>query len=78
MGPKIPQEMFNSCVAVPYGDKINTKNEDFFLEECVYNAQYADINIVNKLKNKWRTLNDDNKEVVWKYLHVLMALNSKV
>jgi len=77
MGPKVPQEMFDSCVAVPYGDKIIARNESFFLEECPYDTRYADINIVNKLKAKWKVLSDENKEVVWKYLLVLMVLNSK-
>ena len=77
MGPNVPQEMFNSCVAIPFGEKIMNKNESFFLEECVYDPKYADINIVNKLKSKWKVLNADNKEVVWKYLHVLMIINKK-
>jgi len=78
LGVRVPQEMFNTCVAIPYGDKIMKKNEDFFLEECDYsNKQYVDINIVNKLKSKWRGLSPDNKEVVWKYMHVLMLINNK-
>lgn len=78
MGVNVPQEMFYSCVVLPYGDKIIAKHEGFFLEECVYDNQYADINIINKLKNKWVTLNEDNKEVIWKYLHVLNTLSTKI
>lgn len=77
MGPNVPQEMFNLCVAIPYGEKIMAKNESFFLEECEYDTRYADINIINKLKAKWKNLSADNREVVWKYMHVLMLLNTK-
>lgn len=77
MGPKVPQEMFHSCVAIPYGEKINARNESFFLEECHYDTRYADINIINKLKSKWKQLTPDNKDIVWKYMFVLMALNKK-
>lgn len=77
MGPNVPQEMFNLCVAIPYGDKISAKNESFFLEECEYDTRYADINIINKLKAKWKNLSNDNREIVWKYMHVLMLLNTK-
>lgn len=77
MGVSVPQEMFNSCVAIPYGDKIMARNESFFLEECVYDTRYADINIINKLKSKWTVITDENKTIVWKYMHVLMILNKK-
>lgn len=77
MGPNVPREMFDSCVAVPYGDKIVARNEDFFLEECVYDPTYADINIINKLKSKWKNLKECDKDIVWKYMHVLIALNKK-
>lgn len=79
MGPKIPQEMFNNCVVIPYGDKIMAKNESFFLEEYQHDnrQQYVDINIVNKLKTNWRKLTVENKDAVWKYLHVLMLINKK-
>lgn len=76
-GYKIPQEMFNICVANPFTEQISTCNESFFLEECSYDSEYADINIINKLKSKWRMLKEDDKIVVWKYLHVLLALNKK-
>lgn len=75
MGSNVPQEMFNSCVAVPFGTRILTKDESFFLEECPYDQRYADINIINKLKSKWKGLSSENKEVVWKYMKVLLVLN---
>lgn len=77
MGEKVPQEMFDTCVAIPYSEKIKAKNESFFLEECVYDTRFADINIINKLKGKWKNLNEENKEVVWKYMLVLIVLNER-
>jgi hypothetical protein len=77
MGTNTPREMFDSCVVVPYGDRMRSKDESFFLEECSYDTNYTDINIVNKLKKKWRIISADNKEIVWKYFHLLIILNEK-
>jgi hypothetical protein len=77
MGSKVLQEMFNLSVAIPYSDRIIQKDESFFLEECEYDPQYADINIINKLKNRWKQLSEENRTVVWKYMLVLLVLNHK-
>lgn len=84
MDIKMPQSFFNSHVAMRYEDKILEKDERFFLEEDYrellsqkINGQSIDMDIVGKLKQIWGTLDDDNKSVVWKYLHVLVLLNRK-
>lgn len=73
---KLPQEMFNTCVAVPYEEEIINENETFFLREN-YDPQFADINIVNKLKTLWKQLNNDEKRIIWKYMKVLIILNKR-
>lgn len=60
-------------------DKILNRDEQFFLDK-----DYNDLNakdggaIVNKLKNCWSLLSDDNKDSVWKYLKILVLLNKKI
>ena len=76
MDIKLPQDMFNRCVVIPYEQQILAKDECFFLEEA-YDPQYADINIIEKLKGIWKTLPAEDKEIVWKYFQVLLVLNRR-
>ena len=73
---KLPQEMFNTCVAIPYESEILNENEIFFLRET-YDPQYTDINIVNKLKALWKQLDAKEKQFIWKYMKVLVVLNKR-
>ena len=69
-----PLRMFEQCVVKPYEDYILNRNEDFFLTET-YDPSYTDINIVNKIKKVWKTMDELNKSIVWKYLDVLLKLS---
>lgn len=71
-----PHKMFDDTIAKLYRDKIISKNEDFFLDEQ-YNASYNDINLINKLKAVWKTIDNGNKETIWQYLNVLLILNDR-
>ncbi len=73
-------EMFMTKI-LPYKDKINRKDESFFLAK----SYSKDININNnesftgyifKLKDVWHTLTKENRDVVWQYMGILcdMAL----
>lgn len=85
LSERTPQKMFDSLVAAPFGDRINRRDESFFLAydyaEIVKGIPGAErqqsMDIIGKIKSIWHTLNDDNKDVIWKYLAVLMFLNSK-
>lgn len=77
MDPTAPQRMFNDTVAKKYTEKILDYNESFFLEEASYDENYTDINLVNKLKGVWKSLDTHNKSIIWKYLHVLLQLNRR-
>lgn len=77
------QGLFNTCIAECYENQVLKKDESFFLEETYteYN-QYLemynnDLNLAQKLKSIWKDLDSDNKEVIWKYLHVLVLLNRR-
>jgi len=80
---KAPQYFFNACVVVPYEQKVMSRDEDFFLCETYieyndYMNQYGqNLDIVEKLKHIWKTLDAANKEVIWKYMQVLVYLSKQ-
>jgi hypothetical protein len=70
-----PQQIFNQTVAIPYEKYIIERNEVFLLKE-----QYATTTkqgLVEQLKQVWCTMDDSNKDAIWKYMQVLVALNRK-
>jgi len=81
--PSSPQSFFNSLIVVPFKEKILIKDESFFLDESYedfsdYMNHYGhDLNLVNKLKKIWVTLDDENKEIIWKYMQVLLCISLK-
>jgi len=80
---KAPQSFFDTCVVQPFKAKILCKDESFFLDESY--SQYSDymqyygsdMNLILKLKVIWKTLDLDNKEVIWKYMQVLTMISEK-
>lgn len=77
---KMPQKFFNEHVACKYETHILGKNEEFFLNEtyeAVAQQHGFDLDIVSKIKGIWGTIDGENKEIVWKYLQVLILLNRK-
>lgn len=74
-----------------YKDIIMEKDETFFLEQInedniskLYNknkqlAEKNNINIMDviNLKDYWESLSSDDKDVIWKYLQVLIVLTEK-
>lgn len=67
---------------VLYRQKIEEKNEDFFLENDYdivkkYNDKEI-FDIINKIKKYWKTLNDNNKDKIWGYLGLLVQVSDKI
>jgi hypothetical protein len=79
--PNIVQTVFHDSVCVPYADKILAKDEAFFLEnsysEIQANVSNA-LDVIDKVKSYWSQLDTTNKDVVWKYLKVLVHLDRKI
>ncbi len=82
--PTLPQQFFDEHVAGPYEGHIVTKDEQFFLEhdytsdlQSIPTAHGFDLDIIKRIKGIWKHLNDTNRDAIWKYLHVLCALNKK-
>jgi hypothetical protein len=80
--PSKPQQMFHEHVVSKYESQIARKDEQFFVEE-----RYDEVasggdaggggNIVDMLKRVWRDLSPDNKDAIWRHLHVLVTLNNR-
>ena len=81
LDPKSPQRIFNTYVSTQYRDYILNKDESFFLNHEI-EVSYTDRKeywneFIGYIKNIWKSLDDDNKDVIWKYFHVLVVLNDK-
>lgn len=82
--PKKTIELFTLYV-YQYRDRIMDKDETFILTTDFVNENYGDVNATSKyasemmvsLKNNWGTLNQSEKENIWKYLQVLVKLTDK-
>jgi hypothetical protein len=80
---KSPQRIFSSYVASRYREYILSKNEDFFLttstEEIEIHSTRKEywVEFISYIRSIWKTLDTENKDVIWKYFHVLLVLSDK-
>lgn len=77
---KLPQQVFDQTVALKYEKQILEKDENFFMNEDyteVLSTHGVDFNLVPQLKEVWTSLDESNKDAVWKYMQVLVLLNKK-
>lgn len=66
-----------------YREKILSKDESFFIEN-----EYSEIKqannaesvggIIEKLKEHWKSLDDDNKQKIWQYLSTMIQLSDMI
>lgn len=61
-----------------YKDKILNKDESFFLDQDYTKHGDVDLNIVQKLKKYVKDMSPNSKDVVWKYIELLMKLSMKI
>ncbi len=77
---KQPREIFNTYVYLEYKDYIIKRNEDFFLtNEIDITSKRKEywLEFIDQIRIIWKSLDDANKDVIWKYFHLLIALNEK-
>ena len=80
--PRKVLELFKIHILTKYKQYIIDKNENFFLENeysDVVNTQennYAEL-LMNRLKHNWNSIDEKNKEIIWKYFQVLIVLAEK-
>lgn len=75
------QNIFNQKVSIPYETYILDKNEEFFLNNDFKDIQADDeiaTKLIGKLKEMWSVLDTHNRDMVWKYLKVLILLNKRI
>jgi len=81
---EIISKAFYEDIALKYENQIRTKNETFFMENSFdeYNDKgflgYNIGDVIKKIKNKHSELSLSNKEIIWKYLIVLVTLSKKI
>lgn len=81
VNPEIVFNIFYDRVILPFGDRVLSKDESFFL-----NHDYDDVRgeheeasaIIDKVKSYWKVMGDADREVVWKYFKVLVLLGKKI
>lgn len=73
---KSPSSIFHSEVVQRYEDQVMAKDEDFFMKES-YDHVTESIDVIPKLKSIWQYLSSENKESIWKYMHVLVVLSKQ-
>jgi hypothetical protein len=71
-----PPDIFYKYVVSNYERYIVEKDEAFFLQESSFPGM-SDVGIVDAIKQIWTTLDNVNKEAVWKHLQVLTVLARK-
>jgi hypothetical protein len=79
---KKPREFFNNYVGANFRQQILNKDESFFINEVQNHVQGGlDTsqwqNVIHLIHNLWGTLTTENKENIWKYFQVLIAINDK-
>lgn len=72
---------FKYYMTPEYRNQILNKNDQFFLQESyteMANTDGADLNFINKLKELWHLLGEQDKEMMWRYIQCLMVIDSKI
>lgn len=80
---KKPVEMFQ-IYAMKYKEKIMNKEESFFLkhdfkeELSSSDDQNFSVELLLKLRECWKNLEQKNKDVIWSYLELLYKVENKI
>ena len=55
------------------------RNETFFLNDQIVKNEFAEghYNYAVNLQNDWINISEENKNIIWKYFHVLILLAEK-
>jgi hypothetical protein len=81
---KKPREVFSRFMTQQFRESIMNRHESFFMNEAhehigvidgIDNSQWD--SIVSLLRSLWVGLNDENKDSIWKYFQVLIAVSDK-
>ena len=75
-------KMFHAKVTVPFGDRISKKDETFFKEYSFQNEldpqAGVTLDVVGQIKGIYDTLNEDNRQAIWKHMINLTTISRKI
>jgi len=81
VNPNTPQRIFRDYVLVSYRDKIVNKDESFFLEKESFDIPSSRkeywMDFISKIKVAWVSMDNANKDIIWKYFKLLVFLSDK-
>ena len=79
--PKTLEGIFRTYVVSKYKNQLLKKDESFFLEHKEYeiHSQRTDywLELIDQLKKMWVILDNENREIIWKYFHIMIVLSEK-
>ena len=85
--PKKPERLYHAHVCKPYGERLLSRDESFFLtsneiESAVeaHAAEFPEMTraLLSKLREYWSLMSEGDKTAVWNYFKVLTMLSSKL
>lgn len=80
MNPKLVLDMFVEHIVNDFREAIATENSEYIVQVArqKVKTQFNEIMPAIMIFEKhWPTLHEENKQVIWKYLKVLVALSDK-
>ena len=83
MNEKTPQKIFKEGMIDKYRKAMLEKDESVFLKgEYVMSKDYYEAyeqwdEFIDMMKKLWLTLDSENKEIIWRYFHVMIVLSDK-
>ena len=79
--PKTLEGIFRTYVLSKYREQLLSKDAGFFLDckEYEIHSQRTDywLELIDQIKKMWTTLDNENRDVIWKYFHVMTVLSDK-
>ena len=77
VNPMLPIQFIKTEILDKYQEQIFKKDETFFVNSKEI-EQSSEMNIFFKLKSYITDMTDENKEIVWSYIHIIIKLTLKI
>lgn len=77
VNPMLPIQFIKTEIIEKYQEQIFKKDESFFVNSKDI-EQTSEINIFFKLKSYITDMTEENKEIVWAYIHIIVKLTMKI
>lgn len=79
LDPTQAQRMFQEYVALPYDARILARDDAFLLSQDHFGpvGGCGTVDMIALIKGVWTDASAENKDAIWKHLHVLIVLNRR-